>query len=212
GLEAMEQLAMADDYPDTVIACTGGGSNFAGIVFPFLGAAMRGGPSIEAIAVEPLACPTLTRGRFAYDYGDSAQLTPLTKMHTLGSGFMPPGFHAGGLRYHGMAPQISHLMDLGYLDARAYDQLDCFAAGLQFARAEGIIPAPEANHAVKAVIDEAQGCRERGESKAILFNLCGHGNFDMQAYTDYLAGNLSDLGGSQVETAMALSGLPSVER
>ncbi|MCG5539628.1 MULTISPECIES: TrpB-like pyridoxal phosphate-dependent enzyme [unclassified Halorhodospira] len=212
GLEAMEQLAMADDYPDTVIACTGGGSNFAGIVFPFLGAAMRGGPSIEAIAVEPLACPTLTRGRFAYDYGDSAQLTPLTKMHTLGSGFMPPGFHAGGLRYHGMAPQISHLMDLGYLGARAYDQLDCFAAGLQFARAEGIIPAPEANHAVKAVIDEAQGCRERGESKAILFNLCGHGNFDMQAYTDYLAGNLSDLGGSQVETAMALSGLPSVER
>ncbi len=212
GLEAMEQLAMADDYPDTVIACTGGGSNFAGIVFPFLGAAMRGGPSVEAIAVEPLACPTLTRGRFAYDYGDSAQLTPLTKMHTLGSGFMPPGFHAGGLRYHGMAPQISHLMDLGYLSARAYDQLDCFAAGLQFARAEGIIPAPEANHAVRAVIDEAQACRERGESKAILFNLCGHGNFDMQAYTDYLAGNLSDLGGSQLEAAMALSGLPSVER
>ncbi|ABM62406.1 TrpB-like pyridoxal phosphate-dependent enzyme [Halorhodospira halophila] len=212
GVEAMEQMAMADDYPDTVIACTGGGSNFAGIVFPFLGAALRGGPSVEAIAVEPLACPTLTRGQFAYDYGDSAQLTPLTKMHTLGSGFMPPGFHAGGLRYHGMAPQISHLKDLGYLDARAYDQLDCFAAGLEFARAEGIIPAPEANHAVKAVIEEAQGCRERGESKAILFNLCGHGNFDMQAYTDYLAGNLSDLGGSQVEAAMALSGLPSVER
>ncbi len=212
GLEAMEQLAMADDYPDTVVACTGGGSNFAGIVFPFLGEQLRGGRAVEAIAVEPLACPTLTQGRFAYDYGDSAQLTPLTKMHTLGSGFVPPGFHAGGLRYHGMAAQISHLKDLGYLDARAYDQLDCFAAGLRFARAEGVIPAPEANHAVKAVIEEAERCREAGESKAILFNLCGHGNFDMQAYTDYLAGKLTNLGGSQAEVAMALSGLPSVER
>ncbi|MFP4647829.1 MAG: TrpB-like pyridoxal phosphate-dependent enzyme [Halorhodospira sp.] len=212
GLEAMEQLAMANEDPDTVIACTGGGSNFAGIVFPFLGEALRGGRSIEAIAVEPSACPTLTQGCFAYDYGDSAQLTPLTKMHTLGSGFLPPGFHAGGLRYHGMAPQISHLKELGYLDARSYDQLECFAAGLQFARAEGIIPAPEANHAVKGVLDEARLCRERGEAKTILFNLCGHGHFDMQAYTDYLAGKLSDLGGSQVEAAMALSGLPSVER
>lgn len=212
GLEAMEQLAMADDYPDTIIGCTGGGSNFAGIVFPFLGEALRGGRPVEAIAVEPTACPTLTAGRFAYDYGDSAQLTPLTKMHTLGSGFVPPGFHAGGLRYHGMAPQISHLKELGHLDARAYDQLDCFAAGLRFARAEGIIPAPEANHAVKAVLDEAEACRESGTSKAILFNLCGHGNFDMQAYTDYLAGKLSNLGGSRSEVAMALSGLPSVER
>ncbi len=211
GLEAMEQLALADDYPDTIVACAGGGSNFAGIVFPFLGEAMRGGRDVETIAVEPLACPTLTQGRFAYDYGDSAQLTPLTKMHTLGAGFVPPGFHAGGLRYHGMAPQISHLKDLGYLKARAYKQLECFAAGLQFAQAEGIIPAPEANHAVKGAIDEALACREQGTSKAILFNLCGHGNFDMQAYTDYLAGNLSDLAGSEVEAAMALSGLPSVE-
>ncbi len=212
GLEAMEQLAMAGDDPDTVIACTGGGSNFAGIVFPFLGRAMRGGSRIETIAVEPAACPTLTRGAFAYDYGDSAQLTPLTKMHTLGSGFVPPGFHAGGLRYHGMAPQISHLKDLGYLQARSYEQRECFAAGLRFARAEGIIPAPEANHAVKAAIDEAEACREQGQSKAILFNLCGHGHFDMQAYSDYLAGELSDPGDRAAERAMALSGLPAVER
>ncbi|MBK1735188.1 TrpB-like pyridoxal phosphate-dependent enzyme [Halorhodospira abdelmalekii] len=211
GLEAMEQMAMADAYPDTIIACTGGGSNFAGLVFPYLGAALRGGPSVEAIAVEPLACPTLTQGRFAYDYGDSAQLAPLTKMHTLGSGFVPRGFHAGGLRYHGMAPQVSHLKELGYIDARAYDQLECFAAGLQFARAEGIIPAPEATHAVKAVLDEAAACRRDGTAKTILFNLSGHGNFDMQAYTDYLAGKLTDLGGSSDEVATALSGLPHVE-
>lgn len=210
GLEAMEQMAMAEAYPDTIIACTGGGSNFAGIVFPFLGSALRGGPSIRAVAVEPAACPTLTKGRFAYDYGDTAKLTPLTKMHTLGSSFKPQGFHAGGLRYHGMAPQISHLHDLGYLEARSYDQLECFAAGLRFARAEGIIPAPEATHAVKAVLDEAEECRLKGREKTILFNLSGHGNFDMQAYTDYLAGELKDLGGSSAEVAMALSGLPTV--
>ena len=212
GLEAMEQMAMAEDEPDTVIACTGGGSNFAGLVFPYIGRALRGGSSVEVVAVEPAACPTLTRGTFAYDYGDSAQLTPLTKMHTLGSGFVPPGFHAGGLRYHGMAPLVSHLKDLGLFSARAYEQLECFAAGLRFARAEGILPAPEANHAVRAAIEEAEACREAGRSRAILFNLCGHGHFDMQAYSDYLAGQLSDLGGSQAETAMALAGLPSVER
>ena len=210
GLEAMEQMAMADDYPDIVIGCTGGGSNFAGIAFPFMGEQFRGGRSLEVVAVEPAACPTLTRGRFAYDYGDTAHLTPLTKMHTLGSSFMPPGFHAGGLRYHGMAPQISHLAHLGHIKARAYNQLECFDAGLQFARAEGIIPAPEANHAVKATIDEAIRCREAGESRAILFNLCGHGNFDMQAYTDYLAGRLRDDEYDAAEGSMALAGLPSV--
>ncbi|WP_290653271.1 TrpB-like pyridoxal phosphate-dependent enzyme [Aquisalimonas sp.] len=212
GIEAREQMAMAEDEPDLVIGCTGGGSNFAGIVFPFLGDQLRGGKRMEFIAVEPAACPTLTKGRFAYDYGDTAHLTPLTKMHTLGSGFVPPGFHAGGLRYHGMAPQISHLADLGLIQPRAYEQLECFAAGLQFARAEGIIPAPEANHAVKATIDEAMRCKESGQSKAILFNLCGHGNFDMQAYTDYLGGKLKDHEYAESEVAIALAGLPSITR
>lgn len=210
GIEARQQMEMVDDYPDTVIGCTGGGSNFAGIAFPFLGEQLRGGKAVELIAVEPASCPTLTQGKFAYDWGDTAHMTPLTKMHTLGSAFVPPGFHAGGLRYHGMAPQISHLTDLGYIKPRAYGQLECFAAGLEFARAEGIIPAPEANHAVKATIDEAIHCRETGESKALLFNLCGHGNFDMQAYTDYLAGKLKEEDASAAEQSMALAGLPSV--
>ncbi len=210
GLEAMKQLEMAGDYPDQVIGCTGGGSNFAGIAFPFIGEQLRGGRHVECIAVEPSACPTLTKGLFAYDFGDTAHLTPLVKMFTLGSGFVPPGFHAGGLRYHGMAPQISHLTALGYIAPRSYNQLECFAAGLTFANAEGIIPAPEANHAVRAAIDEAEKCRERGEAKTILFNLCGHGHFDMQAYTDYLAGKLQDLVYDESEVAMALAGLPSV--
>jgi tryptophan synthase beta chain len=210
GLETQAQMAMAGDYPDMVIGCTGGGSNFAGIAFPFLGERLRDGKETRFIAVEPSACPTLTKGLFAYDFGDTAHLTPLVKMYTLGSGFVPPGFHAGGLRYHGMAPQISHLAALGYIEPRSYNQLDCFAAGLQFARAEGIIPAPEANHAVKATIHEAEFCRESGEAKTLLFNLCGHGNFDMQAYTDYLAGKLKDLEYDESEVAMALAGLPSV--
>lgn len=210
GIEARRQLEMVDDYPDMVIGCTGGGSNFAGIAFPFLGEQLRGGKAVELVAVEPASCPTLTQGKFAYDWGDTAHMTPLTKMHTLGSAFVPPGFHAGGLRYHGMAPQISHLTDLGYIKPRAYGQLECFAAGLEFARAEGIIPAPEANHAVKATIDEAIRCRETGESKTLLFNLCGHGNFDMQAYTDYLAGKLKEEDASAAEQSMALAGLPSV--
>jgi tryptophan synthase beta chain len=210
GLEAQKQLEMAGDYPDMIIGCTGCGSNFAGIAFPFLGEKLRGGRDIELIAVEPSACPTLTKGLFAYDYGDTAKLTPLVKMYTLGSSFVPPGFHAGGLRYHGMAPQISHLTKLGLIKPTSYNQLDCFAAGIQFAKAEGIIPAPEANHAVKAAIYEAEQCRESGEAKTILFNLCGHGNFDMQAYTDYLAGKLKDLTYAEDEVAMALAGLPSV--
>ena len=210
GLEALKQFDLAGDYPDVIIAPTGGGSNFAGITFPFLGEQLRGGRKIELIAVEPSACPTLTRGRYAYDFGDTAHLTPLVKMHTLGSTYVPPGFHAGGLRYHGMAPLVSHVTDLGLVNPRAYQQVQCFEAGLQFAKAEGIIPAPEANHGVRAAIDEALRCKEEGVSRAILFNLCGHGNFDMQAYRDYLDGKLMDLEYDDGEIAMALSGLPSV--
>jgi tryptophan synthase beta chain len=210
GLEAMAQLELADDYPDVIVGCTGGGSNFAGIVFPFLGAQLRGGRRVRVVAIEPSACPSLTRGRYAYDFGDTGHMTPLTKMHTLGSTFMPPGFHAGGLRYHGMAPLVSHVKELGLIDARAYHQTQCFEAGVLFARHEGIVPAPEANHAVKGAIDEAIRCREEGKSQAILFNLCGHGHFDMQAYTDYFAGRLTDQEYEESELAMALAGLPSV--
>jgi tryptophan synthase beta chain len=210
GLEALAQFEMADDYPDVVIGAAGGGSNFAGIAFPFVGAGLRGGPSPRVIAVEPAACPSLTRGRYAYDFGDTAHLTPLTRMHTLGSTFMPPGFHAGGLRYHGMAPLVSHLKELGLIEARALLQTECFAAGVQFARAEGIVPAPESTHAVKAAIDEALRCREEGVSRAVLFNLSGHGHFDMQAYTDYLSGALTDQTYDERELAASLAGLPAV--
>jgi tryptophan synthase beta chain len=210
GQEAMKQLEMAGDYPDVVVGCTGGGSNFGGIAFPFLGEKLRGGKDIDIVAIEPAACPTLTRGKFAYDFGDTGHLTPLVKMHTLGSTFIPPGFHAGGLRYHGMAPQVSHVQDLGLIHSKAYHQTECFAAGVQFARTEGILPAPEANHAVKGAIDEALRCKEEGKSQTILFNLCGHGHFDMQAYMDYFSGSLQDLDYDEGELAMALAGLPSV--
>lgn len=210
GLEAMAQLEMADDYPDIIVGCTGGGSNFAGIAFPFLGTQLRGGRKVRIIAVEPAACPSLTRGPYAYDFGDTAHLTPLTKMHTLGSAFTPPGFHAGGLRYHGMAPLVSHVKQLGLIEARAYPQLSCFEAGVLLARTEGILPAPEANHAIRGAIDEALRCKEEGVSRAILFNLCGHGHFDMQAYMDYFAGKLTDQTYDEAELAMALAGLPVV--
>ena len=210
GQEAIEQMKMAGDYPDVVVGCTGGGSNFAGIVFPFLGEQLRGGRKIRFLAVEPSACPSLTRGQYAYDFGDTAHLTPLTKMHTLGSTFTPPGFHAGGLRYHGMAPLVSHIRELGLIEASAVGQLACFEAGVQFARTEGIVPAPEANHAARGAIDEALRCREEGSSRAILFNLSGHGHFDMQAYTDYFAGRLVEQSYDESELAMALAGLPSV--
>ena len=208
GQEAVVQMEMAGDYPDVIVGCTGGGSNFAGIVFPFLGAQLRGGRKVRVVAVEPAACPSLTRGKYAYDFGDTAHLTPLTKMHTLGSTFTPPGFHAGGLRYHGMAPLVSHLLELDLIEATAYHQIACFDAGVQFARAEGIVPAPEANHAVKGAIVEAIRCREEGKSRTILFNLCGHGHFDMQAYIDYFAGKLKDINYDEAELAMALAGLP----
>lgn len=210
GQEALLQFEMADDYPDIVIGCAGGGSNFAGCAFPFIGEKLRGGNAIRAIAVEPAACPTLTKGTYAYDFGDTAHLTPLVKMHTLGSSFVPPGIHAGGLRYHGMAPLVSHLYELGEIEARAYDQIECFAAAVEFARAEGIVPAPETSHAIKCVIDEALACKEEGTSRSILFNLSGHGHFDMQSYTDYFAGKLTDVRFDQEELAAALADLPQV--
>jgi tryptophan synthase beta chain len=210
GQEAIAQIALAGDYPDVVIGCAGGGSNFAGLAFPFLGAALRGGPSPRVVAVEPAACPSLTRGRYAYDFGDTGRLTPLVKMHTLGASFIPPGFHAGGLRYHGMAPLVSHLKALNLLDAVAVRQTEAFAAGVEFARAEGIVPAPEANHAVRVALDEARRCREEGLARAILVNLSGHGHFDMQAYSDYFAGRLIDQDYDEQALAAALAGLPPV--
>ncbi|HVP48907.1 MAG TPA: TrpB-like pyridoxal phosphate-dependent enzyme [Bryobacteraceae bacterium] len=211
GLEALEQMEMAGDDPDVIVGCTGGGSNFAGLAFPFLGRKIKGKSNARVVAVEPAACPSLTKGRFTYDFGDTAHLTPLVKMYTLGSIFVPPGIHAGGLRYHGMSPVVSHLLDLGLIEAIAVQQLDAFAAGVQFARAEGIIPAPEANHAVAGAIREALRAKEDGASRVILFNLCGHGHFDMQAYIDYHAGKLQNYDYPAEEIAMALAGLPAVE-
>ena len=210
GEEALAQFEMADDYPDIIVGCTGGGSNFSGIAFPFIGAGLRGGPRPRVIACEPSACPSLTRGKYAYDFGDTGHLTPLVKMHTLGSAFVPPGFHAGGLRYHGMAPLVSLLQELGLIESRAFTQTACFAAGVEFARVEGILPAPEANHAVRGMLDEALRCKQEGVSRAILFNLCGHGHFDMQAYIDYMAGTLEDRAYDQAALDAALADLPKV--
>jgi len=210
GQEAMKQMEMAGDYPDVVIGCVGGGSNFAGLAFPFLGKQLRGGKHIRFVAVEPTACPSITRGRYAYDFGDTAKMTPLIKMHTLGSAFIPPPVHAGGLRYHGMAPMISHVVKLGLMEGAARHQVECFQAGIQFARTEGIFPAPEANHAIRVAIDEALEARKQGKPRTILFNLSGHGHFDMQAYLDFYAGKLKDLEYDPQELAMALAGLPAV--
>jgi tryptophan synthase beta chain len=210
GLEALAQFEVANDYPDMVIACAGGGSNLAGIAFPFLGEQLRGGRKVRVIAVEPAACPSLTRGKFAYDFGDTGQFTPLLKMFTLGSSFVPPGFHAGGLRYHAMAPLISHAQSLGLSEARAYRQTACFEAGTLFARVEGIVPAPESTHAVRCAIDEALRCKEEGTSRAILFNLSGHGHFDMSAYTDYFEGKLADAELDNADLNRSLAKLPAV--
>jgi tryptophan synthase beta chain len=210
GLETIEQMALADDEPDVIVGCTGGGSNFAGLTLPYIGRNLKGQSKARIVAVEPAACPSITKGRFAYDFGDTGHLTPLVKMHTLGSVFVPPGIHAGGLRYHGMAPLVSHIADLGLIEATSVQQLDAFAAGIQFARAEGIIPAPEANHAVAGAIQEALRAKQEGVSRVILFNLCGHGHFDMQAYIDYQAGKLQNYDYPAEEIAMALAGLPAV--
>jgi len=210
GQEALEALAATGDYPDVVIGCTGGGSNFAGLVLPFLGEQLRGGRKVRIVACEPSACPSLTRGKYAYDFGDTGHLAPLVKMHTLGSEFVPPGFHAGGLRYHGMAPLVSHIQELGLMESRAYRQNACFEAGVTFARAEGIVPAPEATHAVRGAIDEALRCKDEGKGRTILFNLCGHGHFDMTAYQDYFAGKLEDRDLDEAALAESLAHLPGL--
>ena len=210
GQEAMEQMAMAGEEPDVILGCTGGGSNFAGLVMPYVGRKIKGQCHARVVAVEPTACPSLTRGAFTYDFGDTGHLTPLVKMHTLGSTFIPPAIHAGGLRYHGMAPLVSHVMDLGLIEATTVHQLDAFAAGIQFARAEGILPAPEANHAVAGAVREALQAKEEGKPRTILFALSGHGHFDMQSYLDYQAGKLENYEYPAEEIAMALAGLPSV--
>jgi len=210
GIEAIEQMAMAGAYPDVIVGCTGGGSNFAGLTFPFIGAQLRGGKKVKVIAAEPAACPSLTRGKYAYDFGDTSHMTPLVKMHTLGSAFMPPGFHAGGLRYHGMAPLVSHLKELGLIEAEAYGQVACFEAGVLFAKAEGIVPAPEANHAVKGAIEAALKAKRDGTSPTILFGLCGHGHFDMQAYMDYAAGKLEDKSYDEQALQASLADLPKI--
>ena len=210
GVEAMAQMEMADDYPDIVIGCAGGGSNFAGLAFPFLGAKLRGGADVRIIASEPAACPSLTRGTYAYDFGDTGNLTPLVKMYTLGSSFIPPGFHAGGLRYHGMSGMVSHIKDLGLIEAAAYQQNGCFEAAVKFARCEGIVPAPESSHAIRAVFEQAEECKRDGVAKSILFNLSGHGHFDMAAYMDYFSGNLEDRDYDEASLQAALAALPQV--
>ena len=210
GEEALLQMAKAGDVPDVIIGCTGGGSNFAGLAFPFLREKLAGKMNPEIVAVEPAACPSLTRGVYAYDFGDTAGMTPLMKMHTLGHDFIPDPIHAGGLRYHGMSPLISHVYELGLIDAVSKPQSECFAAGVQFARTEGIVPAPEPTHALAVAIEQALQCKETGEEKVILTALCGHGMLDMAAYTKYFEGGIADYDYPEAKVADALSHLPNV--
>ncbi|MEW6045386.1 MAG: TrpB-like pyridoxal phosphate-dependent enzyme [Bacillota bacterium] len=210
GLEAKKQLEAVGEYPDVVIGCIGGGSNFAGISFPFLMDRLQGRRPVRALAVEPTACPTLTRGQLRYDFGDTAGLTPLLHMYTLGHNFVPPAIHAGGLRYHGDAPLVCRLFEDGFVEARAYPQIAVFEAALQFARSEGLLPAPESAHAVRAAIDEAVKAREEGVERVILFNLSGHGDFDLGAYDAYLAGKLEDYEYPAQLVERALAELPQV--
>jgi tryptophan synthase beta chain len=208
GEEALKQLALAEDVPDVIVGCTGGGSNFAGLMFPFLREKLAGRMAPVIRAVEPAACPSLTRGVYAYDFGDTAGLTPLLKMHTLGHNFIPDPIHAGGLRYHGMSPLLSHIYETGLIEAIAVPQQECFAAGVRFARTEGIIPAPEPTHALAATIREALRCKESGEQKVILTALCGHAHLDLPAYGQYLAGGIVDHELPQAELDKALADLP----
>jgi tryptophan synthase beta chain len=208
GLESIEQMEMAGEEPDFVIGCAGGGSNFAGLAFPWLGRTFRGGTRYRVIAVEPTAAPSLTRGTYAFDFGDTGKMTPLVRMHTLGSDFVPAPIHAGGLRYHGMAPLVSLLKDHGDIEARAVQQGAAFGAAVTFARNEGILPAPEAAHAIRVAIDEALAAKASGEKKVILFNLSGHGHFDLSAYEKHLAGTLEDY--EYVPDEQALAALPKV--
>jgi tryptophan synthase beta chain len=210
GQEALLQLAKVGETPDLIVGCTGGGSNFGGLMFPFLREKLAGRMAPVIRAVEPAACPSLTRGTYAYDFGDTAGMTPLMKMHTLGHDFIPDPIHAGGLRYHGMSPLISHLVEQGLLEASAKTQRECFAAGVQFARTEGIVPAPEPTHAVAAAIEEALRCKETGESKVILTALCGHGHLDLAAYDAYLSGEMVDRVPDDAAIAAAIDSLPAV--
>jgi len=210
GNETLLQMEMAGDYPDILVGCTGGGSNFSGLVFPFLGEKFREKKNTRVIACEPKSCPSLTKGKYVYDFGDTGRLTPLVKMHTLGSQFIPPATHFGGLRYHGMAPMVSHLKEMGAIEARAYGQKECFEAGVNFAKAEGIVPAPEATHAVKGTIEAALECKKNGKGKTILFNLCGHGHFDMKAYGDYFDNKLEEDKYDEAGVNKALEELPKI--
>jgi tryptophan synthase beta chain len=210
GQESIEQMGMAGEEPDVIIGCAGGGSNFAGLTFPWLGRTFRGGRKYRVIAAEPEAAPSLTRGTYTYDFGDTAQMTPLIKMHTLGHDFIPEPIHAGGLRYHGMSPLVSLLKEGGHIEAQAVHQRSAFEVGVQFARAEGILPAPEPTHAIRAAVDEALAAREAGEARVILFNLCGHGHFDLSAYERYLDGTLEDYEYPREKVEAALAGLPAV--
>jgi len=210
GEEALKQMDLAGEYPDVVIGCVGGGSNFAGLAFPFLRYNMTEGKNTRFLAVEPAACPTITRGKYTFDYGDTARMAPIVKMHTLGHGFVPAPIHAGGLRYHGMAPMVSALVDGGFIDAVAVHQLGTFEAAVMFARAEGIIPAPETAHAIRATINEALDAKEKGEERIILFNMSGHGHFDMAAYQAYYSGQLEDYDYPQEAIDAAMADLPEV--
>ena len=211
GEEALLQLAKVGDTPDLIVGCTGGGSNFAGLSFPFLREKLAGKMNPTIRAVEPASCPSLTRGTYAYDFGDTAGFTPLLKMHTLGHDFIPDPIHAGGLRYHGMSPLISHIYELGLMEAVAIPQTECFEAAIQFARTEGIVPAPEPTHALAACIREALACKESGEEKVILTALCGHGHFDMAAYDAFLGGRMVDEELTEERFAEPLTRLPQVE-
>jgi tryptophan synthase beta chain len=209
GTEALEQIAMADAWPDVIVGCVGGGSNFAGLTFPFIREKL-GGKDVRIVAAEPSACPTLTRGVYAYDFGDTAGMTPLLKMHTLGHTFMPAGIHAGGLRYHGAGPLVSLLLEEGLIEAVAVNQLAAFESAIQFSRSEGIVPAPESAHAIRTAVNEALDAREKGEARTILFGLSGHGNFDLAAYQRYLAGELVDYAHPQEAIDEALTHLPQI--
>ena len=209
GQEALAQMEMAGEEPDVVVGCVGGGSNFGGLTIPFVRRVLRGEARTRFLAAEPAACPTLTRGVYAYDFGDTAGFTPLLKMHTLGHEFIPDPIHAGGLRYHGMSPLLSHIYELGLIEAVAKPQSECFEAGLRFARTEGIVPAPEPTHAVAACIEEALRCKETGEEKVILTALCGHGLLDLTAYANFQSGEMTDFELPEQAVRDALSRLPA---
>ena len=208
GEEALLQMAKVGETPDLLVGCTGGGSNFGGLSFPFLREKLAGRMNPTIRCVEPASCPSLTRGEYRYDFGDTGQLTPLVKMHTLGHSFVPDPIHAGGLRYHGMSPLVSHIYELGLVEAESIHQNECFAAALQFAKAEGIVPAPEPTHAIAAAIREALRCKESGEEKVILTALCGHGHLDLAAYEQYLAGELVDYDYPEEKVAEAMTKVP----